>query len=87
MLFAPQVAIGAIGTIVKLPRYASTMPGAAKRSAGGGGGGADELVPAHVMTVSWAADHRVVDGASMARFSNAWKRLLESPALMLAELR
>lgn len=80
-MFAPQVAIGAIGKIVKTPRYASTV---GKQSAKGGD---DPIVPVHIMTVSWAADHRVVDGASMARFSNAWKRLLENPSLMLGEMR
>lgn len=77
------MAIGAIGRIVKLPRYASTLPGAPPAARGS----EDPLVPAHVMTVSWAADHRVVDGATIARFSNAWKRMLENPTAMLAELR
>ena len=84
VLFTPQVAIGALGKIVKSPRYASTLPSGAGKAAAGK---EDPIVPAHIMTVSWAADHRVVDGASMARFSNAWKRLLESPTLMLAEMR
>jgi 2-oxoisovalerate dehydrogenase E2 component (dihydrolipoyl transacylase) len=87
VLFAPQVAIGAIGKITKLPRYASTLPGAAPVKGGAAAAAADPIVPAHVMTVSWSADHRVVDGATMARFGNAWKRLLESPTLLLAELR
>jgi 2-oxoisovalerate dehydrogenase E2 component (dihydrolipoyl transacylase) len=81
------VAIGAIGKISKLPRYASTLPPAARTAAAAGVGGGDPLVPAHVMTVSWAADHRVVDGASMARFSNTWKRYLEEPTAMLAVLQ
>lgn len=82
----PNVAIGAIGKIMKLPRYASTLPGAVAPKAGAAAAG-DALVPAHIMTVSWAADHRVVDGATMARFSNVWKKLLEEPYLMLAGLR
>ena len=84
VLFAPQVAIGALGKIARLPRYASTLPSAAAR-----GVGADlhDLVPAHILYVSWAADHRVVDGATMARFSNAFKGFVESPSSMLAHLR
>ena len=41
------------------------------------------VVPMSMMQVSWSADHRVIDGATMARFSNAWISLLESPAKML----
>jgi len=66
----PELAILALGATRRLPRF----------DAGGGVTGRD------IMPVSWSADHRVVDGATMARFSNHWKRLLEEPALMLAEL-
>ena len=40
-----------------------------------------------VMGVSWGADHRVVDGASLARFSNDWKALVEEPAKLLLAMR
>lgn len=36
-----------------------------------------------VMYVSWSADHRVIDGATMARFSNQLKSLLENPLQIL----
>ncbi|EPB67099.1 2-oxo acid dehydrogenase acyltransferase [Ancylostoma ceylanicum] len=45
------------------------------------------LVPKNMFKVSWAADHRVVDGATMARFSNRWKFYLEHPSAMLAQLK
>jgi len=40
-------------------------------------------VAAHVLNVSWSADHRIVDGATLARFSNAFKGLVESPLQLL----
>lgn len=71
MLLPPQVAIGAFGKVRVLPRYDTS----------------GAVFPAHVMEASWSADHRVVDGATVARFSNAWKELLEEPSNMLLELR
>ncbi|GMT17024.1 hypothetical protein PFISCL1PPCAC_8321, partial [Pristionchus fissidentatus] len=71
VIFAPQVAIGAIGKMQLLPRYNKE----------------GELKPTHIVNVSWAADHRVVDGASMARFSNRMRAYLEHPATMLAMLK
>ncbi|CAG0885817.1 unnamed protein product [Darwinula stevensoni] len=41
----------------------------------------------HIMNVSWSADHRVIDGATMARFSNLFKSYLENPGLMLLQLK
>jgi 2-oxoisovalerate dehydrogenase E2 component (dihydrolipoyl transacylase) len=39
------------------------------------------------MQVSWSGDHRVIDGATMARFCNLWKNYLEQPVRMLVDLR
>nr|CCC90735.1 putative dihydrolipoamide branched chain transacylase [Trypanosoma congolense IL3000] len=68
MLNPPQVAIGAIGRIQQLPRFDSS----------------GALVKANVVAVSWTADHRVIDGATLVRFSNAFKHFLGAPGLMLA---
>lgn len=67
----PQVAIGALGRIRKLPRYDRH----------------DNLVPTHIMNISWAADHRYVDGATMARFSECLKQYLQEPGALMAALR
>uniref|UniRef100_A0A2P2I5V4 Dihydrolipoamide acetyltransferase component of pyruvate dehydrogenase complex n=1 Tax=Hirondellea gigas TaxID=1518452 RepID=A0A2P2I5V4_9CRUS len=66
VIMHPEVAIGAFGKIQKLPRFDSN----------------GVVFAAHIMQVSWAADHRVIDGATMARFSNMWKNFLENPTLL-----
>jgi 2-oxoisovalerate dehydrogenase E2 component (dihydrolipoyl transacylase) len=45
-----------------------------------------ELSERKVLNVSFGCDHRVVDGATVARFSNAWKQLIENPYLSMAEM-
>ena len=71
VIVPPEVAIGAIGRIQKLPRFAAD----------------GSVVAAHVMQISWSADHRVIDGATMARFSNVMKAFLEQPAAMLLQMK
>ena len=44
-----------------------------------------EVVPAHVMGVSLSIDHRVIDGAEAAAFTETVKRYLENPSLLLLE--
>lgn len=72
VLMRPQVAIGALGKMQRVPVFGSSS--------------GDDVVAAHVMNVSWSADHRVVDGATMARFSNLWKAYLEDPLTMVADM-
>jgi 2-oxoisovalerate dehydrogenase E2 component (dihydrolipoyl transacylase) len=45
------------------------------------------VVPKTVVTFSWAADHRVVDGASMARMAALVRSLIEEPELMMARMK
>lgn len=71
VILPPEVAIGALGKIQVLPRFNA----------------AGQVVPAHIMNVSWSADHRVIDGATMCRFSNMWKDFLENPASMVLDLK
>jgi 2-oxoisovalerate dehydrogenase E2 component (dihydrolipoyl transacylase) len=67
----PQVAIGAMGKMQRLPRF----------DAQGG------VVAQNLLQISWSADHRVVDGATMARFSEVMKECLENPVSMIARMR
>ncbi|XP_010869655.2 lipoamide acyltransferase component of branched-chain alpha-keto acid dehydrogenase complex, mitochondrial isoform X2 [Esox lucius] len=71
VILPPEVAIGALGKIQVLPRFNLR----------------DEVVKAHIMNVSWSADHRIIDGATMARFSNLWRGFLENPASMILDLK
>ncbi|KRY68745.1 Lipoamide acyltransferase component of branched-chain alpha-keto acid dehydrogenase complex, mitochondrial [Trichinella pseudospiralis] len=70
IIFPPQVAICAVGRFQKLPRYDEQ----------------GNLKMSNIMPVSWAADHRIIDGAMVAKFSNLFKVYLENPSLMLTEL-
>ena len=45
-----------------------------------------ELVERKILNVSYGCDHRVIDGATAARFSNHWKQLIENPYLSIAEM-
>ena len=71
VIFPPQVAIGAIGKVQVLPRFDDK----------------DNVIKAHLVKISWSADHRVLDGATVARFSNRMKEYLEEPASMVVYLR
>ena len=43
-------------------------------------------MPADVINFSISADHRIVDGATVARFAQRMKQLIENPNLMLLNL-
>ncbi|PFG09688.1 MULTISPECIES: 2-oxo acid dehydrogenase subunit E2 [unclassified Marinobacter] len=67
---APEVAIVALGRTQTLPRFDQ----------------AGNVTARAIMPVSWAGDHRIIDGGTIARFSNCWKGYLESPQSMLLHL-
>ena len=67
----PEVAIVALGKIQTLPRFNEK----------------GEVEARKIMQISWSGDHRVIDGATMARFCNHWKAYLENPVTMLSHLR
>ncbi|MCP4297268.1 MAG: dihydrolipoyllysine-residue acetyltransferase, partial [Proteobacteria bacterium] len=70
LISPPEVAIVALGKIQLLPRYIESS----------------EPVPRNIIFISWSGDHRIIDGATMARFCNLWKGYLETPSLMLVHL-
>jgi len=85
VLVVPQVAIGAMGRMQVVPRYLKSDGTPASM---------EDIIendippkPSTIMNLSISADHRVVDGATVARFCNVWKQFLESPTSMLAQLR
>lgn len=45
-----------------------------------------QLVARHLMHCQWTADHRILDGANVARFCNKWKTYIEEPDLMILHL-
>eukprot|EP00051_Salpingoeca_urceolata_P028008 m.484453 g.484453 ORF g.484453 m.484453 type:complete len:521 (+) comp23356_c0_seq1:286-1848(+) len=66
----PEVAIAALGKLQRVPRFDEQ----------------GEVVPVNIINVSWSCDHRVLDGVTVARFSNQWKAYLEDPSTMLFDL-
>lgn len=71
VIMPPEVAIGAIGKMQVVPRFDSR----------------GQVVKAQIVNISWSADHRIIDGATMSRFSNLWKSYLENPSSMLLDLK
>lgn len=71
VVVVPEVCIGALGKIQKVPRF----------------DGSGNIVAAQIMQVSWSADHRAIDGATIANFSNLMKRYLEFPNTMVADMK
>lgn len=67
----PELAIVALGKIQQLPRFDDQQ----------------QVISQSVMQVSWSADHRVIDGATMVRFNNFWLDYLSNPLKMLSKLR
>uniref|UniRef100_A0A5B7C1U6 Dihydrolipoamide acetyltransferase component of pyruvate dehydrogenase complex n=1 Tax=Davidia involucrata TaxID=16924 RepID=A0A5B7C1U6_DAVIN len=67
----PEVSIIAIGRIQKVPQFADD----------------GNVYPVSVMSVNIGADHRVLDGATVARFSNEWKLFIEKPEILMLHMR
>ena len=70
VIVAPEVCIGAIGKIERLPRFNA----------------AGDVYGAEVMAVSWSADHRIVDGKEAVSFLVRVKEGVEDPRRLLLDL-
>ncbi|KAH6626033.1 2-oxoacid dehydrogenases acyltransferase-domain-containing protein [Chaetomium sp. MPI-SDFR-AT-0129] len=70
-----EVAILGVGRMRTVPAF-STVPGEE-----------DKVVRKQVCNFSWSADHRVVDGATMARAAEVVRTIVEEPDVMVMHLR
>ncbi|KAK3362924.1 2-oxoacid dehydrogenases acyltransferase-domain-containing protein [Lasiosphaeria hispida] len=70
-----EVAILGIGRMRTVPAF-STVPGEE-----------DKVVRRQVCNFSWSADHRVVDGATLARAADVVRTIVEEPDVMVMHLR
>lgn len=70
VILAPQVSIIAIGATKTVPRFDKDM----------------KVIAEDIVNISGAADHRVVDGATMAKFVNLLKRQIENPYFLFLDL-
>lgn len=66
----PEVAIVALGKTQLLPRFNAK----------------GEVEGRSLIQISWSGDHRVIDGGTIARFTNLWKSYLEQPSSMLLSM-
>jgi len=71
ILYGGQALIIGIGRLMVLPRYNDEM----------------ELVPRQIVNIRIVADHRHLDGATVAHFSNTFRRLVEDPLEWSLSLR
>ncbi|XP_073309093.1 lipoamide acyltransferase component of branched-chain alpha-keto acid dehydrogenase complex, mitochondrial [Primulina huaijiensis] len=67
----PEVSIIALGRIQKIPHFDKD----------------GNLYPVSIMMINISSDHRVLDGATVARFCNEWKRFVEKPELLMLHMR
>eukprot|EP00056_Hartaetosiga_gracilis_P002288 m.52332 g.52332 ORF g.52332 m.52332 type:complete len:468 (+) comp10992_c0_seq1:434-1837(+) len=71
VVVVPEVAIGALGRIRRVPTFDDN----------------DNVVPKNIMEVSFSADHRIIDGVTIAKFSNMFKEFVENPVSLLAYMK
>ncbi|KAL9549167.1 hypothetical protein MBANPS3_005328 [Mucor bainieri] len=71
IIVSNELAIVALGSARRLPRFDEAS---------------QQFVAKQILPVSWSADHRVIDGATIAQFGNTWKSFIENPALLASKM-
>jgi 2-oxoisovalerate dehydrogenase E2 component (dihydrolipoyl transacylase) len=71
VLVPPQLAMGAIGRLQRLPRFGKN----------------DEVIASSILPITWTTDHRYVDGAQLARFHVRVQELLSNPFEMMVHMK
>ncbi|XP_031396256.1 lipoamide acyltransferase component of branched-chain alpha-keto acid dehydrogenase complex, mitochondrial [Punica granatum] len=71
LLNLPEVSIIAVGRIQKAAHFSDD----------------GNVYPVSMMTINIGADHRVLDGATVATFCNEWKQYIEKPELLMLQMR
>ena len=71
VLAPPMIAMGALGRIQRLPRFNES----------------ENVVATSILYASWVADHRFLDGGTLARFHKAFAKYASDPLRMLPHLK
>lgn len=78
IIVSPQLAMGAVGRLQRLPRFAGNDDDINSNH---------QVKEAFLLPVSWAGDHRYLDGATLARFHLRVQQYLQDPWQMLVQLK
>ncbi|CAG8459159.1 6977_t:CDS:2 [Ambispora leptoticha] len=80
VVVSSELCLAAIGKINRLPRFEMVNDEKSGRLR-------EKVVAKSLVKISFCADHRVIDGATVARFSETWKNLIENPVLLSFKLK
>jgi 2-oxoisovalerate dehydrogenase E2 component (dihydrolipoyl transacylase) len=87
VIVPPTLAMGAFGYTKTVPRFRSTCPvqtgSVTSSSSSSSTTTVREIYEAQVMNVTWAGDHRFLDGATIGRFHNRFRYYVEEQPMML----
>eukprot|EP00828_Plagiopyla_frontata_P025187 TRINITY_DN321_c0_g2_i3.p1 TRINITY_DN321_c0_g2~~TRINITY_DN321_c0_g2_i3.p1 ORF type:complete len:582 (+),score=125.52 TRINITY_DN321_c0_g2_i3:174-1919(+) len=72
LIVPPQVLIVGMGKMTDVPKYAEPRKGEVQRK---------------IVNVSFGVDHRVLDGATVARFVKKWKSYIENPVNFILQMK